>query len=137
MVFAATKTVSKKLKRFYAEAPSEGQMLQLADDWAGPVAGPTTIERHYGIPRSTLYRWQKRNEVVAISSRTSNRPVFPLRQFSDGRPMEGIAQVVKAFGDSGRAWRWLITENDICGAIPIDLLAGGQIDAVLTAARQR
>ncbi|MGX5806169.1 antitoxin Xre/MbcA/ParS-like domain-containing protein, partial [Bradyrhizobium sp. Arg314] len=35
-------------------------------EWAGPVAGSTHLERRFGIPRSTLYWWQRHNDVVAF-----------------------------------------------------------------------
>lgn len=134
VVGAATQSVRKKLKRFRPEAIQE-DTLQLADDWAGTVAGPTLIERHYGIPRSTLYRWQKLNEVVAISSRTSRKPVFPLKQFVDGRPANGVADVVSIFGDQRRAWQWLVTKNTITNGAPIDALLRGEVESVVKAAQ--
>lgn len=134
VVGAATQSVRKKLKRFRPEAIQE-DTLQLADDWAGTVAGPTLIERHYGIPRSTLYRWQKLNEVVAISSRTSRKPVFPLKQFVDGRPANGVAEVVSIFGDQRRAWQWLVTKNTITNGAPIDALLRGEVESVVKAAQ--
>ncbi len=108
IVREAKKDIRSRIKKVVAAAPPAAGDLPLADDWAGPVAGPTMIERHFGIPRSTLYRWQKRNEVVWLNTRTSRKPVFPLRQFVDGRPAEGIAEVVQAFGDARKAWRWLV-----------------------------
>ena len=78
-------------------------ILQLPDDWAGPVAGPTLLERRYGLARSTLFRWMKRGEVISIRT-SGNRPVFPLKQFVDGRPADGIPEVISIFGDSKRAW---------------------------------
>lgn len=136
MVRAATKSVVKKLKGFRASAPEKTEGMQLPDDWAGPVAGPTVIEKHYGIPRSTLYRWQKRNEVIAINSRTSSKPVFPLRQFVDGRPMDGIAEAISILGEQRRAWKWLISPNErLDGRVPLDLLSEDRISAVLNAAR--
>ncbi|RWD60304.1 MAG: hypothetical protein EOS60_34135, partial [Mesorhizobium sp.] len=36
----------------------------LIEDWAGEVAGSTYLEEHFRIPRSTLHRWQRRNEVI-------------------------------------------------------------------------
>ncbi|KQZ28511.1 hypothetical protein ASD50_19510 [Mesorhizobium sp. Root552] len=137
LVEAATKSVIKKMKRFRPSQSSsmENETLQLADDWAGPVAGPTMIERHYGIPRSTLYRWQKVNEVVAINTRSSRKPVFPLRQFVDGRPAQGIAEVVAAFGDQKRAWQWLLTPNArLNGGKPLEMLLQGEVDAVVDVA---
>ena len=135
LVQIATGQVSQRLVRFRASLPEPEATLPLADDWAGPVAGPTEIERYYGIPRSTLYRWQKHNEAVAIDTRTSRKPVFPLRQFVDGRPLPGIASTISIVGSHREAWRWLISPNpDIASDAPIDLLASGKVDLVVEAA---
>lgn len=139
LIETATRSVDKKLKRFRAAVPPSTHLkaLQLPDDWAGPVAGPTIIERHYGIPRSTLYRWQKLNQVISLNSRTSSKPVFPLRQFVDGRPTEGIASLVSIFGDQRLAWSWLVSsQNEFNGRAPLDLLLEGQLSEVMEAARR-
>ena len=138
IVAAATQTVGKQLKRFKAApaASSPATALPLPEDWAGPVAGPTVIERHYGIPRSTLYRWQKRDEAVAINSRTSSKPVFPLRQFLDGRPVEGLAEIIAIFGEQRAAWAWLMTRHSaFAGKLPIDRLLEGRAAEVSQLAR--
>jgi hypothetical protein len=139
LVETATQSVTKKMRRFRLTATStENESLQLADDWAGPVAGPTMIERHYGIPRSTLYRWQKVNEVVAISTRSSRKPVFPLKQFIDGRPAPGIAEVIAAFGDQKSAWQWLVAPfPEFEQRAPIDLLLSGEVATVLATAKSK
>lgn len=109
----------------------------LTTDWAGPVAGPTLLERHYGISRSTLFRWQKRNEVVAL--RTGGKKfVFPLRQFVDGRPIDGLDDILKMFADSRAAWQWLIKPNsDLSGEAPVNLLTDKKFPDVAHAARLR
>jgi hypothetical protein len=136
LVQAATGQVSLRLRR--NQASSVTASLPLADDWAGPVAGPTEIERFYGIPRSTLYRWQKLNEVVAIRSRTSSKPVFPLRQFLDGRPVDGLAAVIAIYRDQRTAWKWLIDPNsDFDGKSPLDMLLIGETQLVVNAALTR
>ncbi len=97
----------------------------LPDAWAGPVAGPTLMERRYGMARSTLFRWMKRSEVVSIRTK-GNRPVFPLEQFVDGRPADGIPKMISIFGDSRKAWLWLVTPcEELGGNRPIDELIEG------------
>ena len=112
-------------------------MLTLPDDWAGPLAGPTLLERRYGLARSTLFRWMKRGEVISIRTK-GNRPVFPLKQFVDGRPADGIPEVISIFGDSRKAWQWLVTpRGELNGNCPIDeLIAGNAKHAVEIAAAQ-
>lgn len=138
LIDETTKTFNKRLSKFRARPPqlSLEATIELADDWAGPVAGPTEIERYFGIPRSTLYRWQKRNEVVSINSRTSSKPVFPLKQFVDGRPLSGIAEIISIFGDQRTAWLWLVTQrSDFGGQSGLDLLLERKVDMVTSAAR--
>ncbi|ESZ72470.1 hypothetical protein X726_26740 [Mesorhizobium sp. L103C105A0] len=128
--------VSRRLVRLKASRSEPAATLKLADDWAGPVAGPTEIERFFGIPRSTLYRWQKRNEAVALNTRSSSKPVFPLRQFADGRPVPGIAEVISIVGSPRQAWEWLISPNfQLKEQSPIDVLHAGDIKGVVSAAR--
>jgi len=140
LVREALKDKAKRVGRFTAAPlprPITTDSMLLADDWAGPVAGPTAIERYYGIPRSTLYRWQKLNEVVALSTRTSRKPVFPLKQFVDGRPAHGIAELISIFeNDSRRTWQWLVGNNEAFdGQPPLERLIAGHQRAVLNAAQ--
>lgn len=134
IVREAARDVRTRIKKISVAVPPTKDGLSLADDWAGPVAGPTMIERHFGIPRSTLYRWQKRKEVVWLNTRTSKKPVFPLRQFVDGRPHDGIAEVVQMFGDPRDAWQWLLKPNAFFDETPpIEKLIEGKAILVLQA----
>lgn len=132
----ARKDINARFKKRTVLPPASEGVFPLADDWAGPVAGPTDLERHFGIPRSTLYRWQKRKEIIYLKTRSVKRPVFPLKQFRDGRPTKGIAELVGLFADESTAWRWLVDTPPNSDAMPyIDVLLSGEIDAVLTEAR--
>lgn len=123
-----------RLNRFKA-VPPRIPGISLPTDWAGPVAGPTVIERHFGIPRSTLFRWQKRDEAIALKT-GSRRFVFPLKQFVDARPADGIAALIAVFGDHRLAWQWLMAPNKEFGTTkPIDALLSGRVPDVVTAAR--
>jgi Protein of unknown function (DUF2384) len=126
-----------RLDRFKAVPPriQSPRPGGLTTDWAGPVAGPTVIERHFGIPRSTLFRWQKRDEAIALKT-GSSRFVFPLKQFVDARPADGIASLIAVFGDHRLAWQWLMAPNEKFGATaPIDALLTGKAVYALEAAR--
>ncbi|RUX43066.1 hypothetical protein EN994_30185, partial [Mesorhizobium sp. M7A.F.Ca.CA.002.09.1.1] len=48
----------------------------LIEDWAGRVAGSTYLEEHLRIARSTLHRWQRRGEVIALR-KGGRKHVFP------------------------------------------------------------
>ncbi len=112
----------------------QGEPTDLMADWAGAMAGPTDIERHFGIARSTLFRWQKRNEVISIRT-GAKRFGFPLDQFIDGRPVLGIAEVLTAFSDARGAWRWLQTPSKRFDDVaPLELLRRGDVGAVVRAA---
>ncbi|MFC3724629.1 antitoxin Xre/MbcA/ParS-like domain-containing protein [Neoaquamicrobium sediminum] len=138
VVKEAHKDVRDRIRATKAASPAVVDEMVLADDWAGPVAGPTLLERHFGIPRSTLYRWQKRNEVVWLNTRSSKKPVFPLKQFVDGRPAIGIAEIVQAFDDPRAAWKWL-TSGSLANkdGAPLEELLNGDAASVIAVAQQQ
>lgn len=106
------------------------------EDWAGPVAGPGEIERDYGIRRSTLHDWQKRGAIIGLL-KGERKHVFPLAQFIDGRPIEGMAQIRKIIEDPRVAWLWLIRRHPGTGRRPpLDSLKEGKIEEVVAVARQ-
>jgi hypothetical protein len=90
--------------------------------WAGEVLGPTELKRRLGLGRSTLHDWQRRNAVIGLRA-GARRHVFPLAQFVDGRPLEGLGAVVQAAGSPRTAWLWLIEPHpSLNGAAPLDRL---------------
>lgn len=76
------------------------------DSWAGPTAGAGEIERQLGIPRSTLSNWQQRGAAIGLL-RGERKLAYPLEQFVDARPVEGLAGVLEAAPDARAAWLWL------------------------------
>ncbi|UVK55206.1 MbcA/ParS/Xre antitoxin family protein [Mesorhizobium sp. AR02] len=107
----------------------------LIEDWAGRVAGSTYLEGNLRIARSTLHRWQRRGDVIALR-KGGRKHVFPLAQFVDGRPVAGISDVQSLIGNPRLAWLWLTRPAaQLDGRIPIDLLRQDQIDEVVEAAR--
>jgi hypothetical protein len=126
-----------------AEAPaSQGSRKQaddlesmLIEDWAGRVAGSTYLQENFHIPRSTLHRWQRRNEVVALR-KGGRKHVFPLAQFVDGRPAPGISEVLSLIANPRLAWFWLIRPSpDLDGRVPIEMLRQDFVQQVVRAAR--
>lgn len=106
------------------------------EDWAGPVAGPTYIEEHFEIARSTLHRWQQRNQVIALR-KGDRRHVYPLAQFVDGRPVPGISDVLALAMHPRLAWFWLVRPSpDLGGRVPIELLRQDMVTEVVLAARR-
>lgn len=107
----------------------------LIEDWAGRVAGSTYLEENLRIARSTLHRWQRRGEVIALR-KGGRKHVFPLAQFVDGRPVAGIRDVLSLISNPRLAWLWLTRPSaQLDGRIPIDLLRQDQVDEVVEAAR--
>lgn len=122
--------------------PEEGKR-RLADyathipleEWAGPVAGSSVLMSDLGIARSTLHDWQKRGQVISLL-KGAKKHVFPLEQFMDGRPLQGIGQVLAIIGNPRRAWLWLVQESPLLRSKrPIDLLRQDRKDDVVEAAR--
>lgn len=103
------------------------------EDWAGPVAGPAEIEKTFGTKRSTLHDWQRRGAVIGLL-KGERKHVFPLAQFVDGRPVEGMAQVTGIISNPRVAWQWLIRTKSEMGTTPLDLMKSGRLDEVLAAA---
>ncbi|MDX8480890.1 MULTISPECIES: antitoxin Xre/MbcA/ParS toxin-binding domain-containing protein [Mesorhizobium] len=116
--------------------PANDLQSVLIEDWAGEVAGSTFLEEHFHIPRSTLHRWQRRNEVVALR-KGGRKHVFPLAQFVDGRPASGISEVLSAIGNPRLAWFWLTRPSpELDGRIPIEVLKQDMVCDVVSAARK-
>ncbi|KUM23466.1 hypothetical protein AU467_08880 [Mesorhizobium loti] len=124
----------KHASRPLAERASELQSM-LIEDWAGEVAGSTYLEERFRIPRSTLHRWQRRGEVVALR-KGGRKHVFPLAQFVDGRPAPGISEVLAAITNPRLAWFWLTRPSaELNGRTPIEMLREDMIEDVVRVAR--
>jgi len=105
------------------------------EEWAGPVAGPVELERDYGIRRSTLHNWQRRGAVIGLL-KGERKHVFPLEQFVDGRPVEGLARIVEIAPSPRSAWFWLVQGSPLLGGKrPIGLLKQDRAEEVVEAAR--
>lgn len=105
------------------------------EDWAGPLAGPTELERDFGVARSTLHSWQKQGAVIGLLVGV-RKHAFPTEQFLDGRPVAGLGAVVEAVGDSRTAWLWLREPNPgFAGVAPLERLRAGDADRVADLAR--
>ena len=105
------------------------------EDWAGPLAGPTELERDFGVARSTLHTWQKQGAVIGLLVGV-RKHAFPTEQFVDGRPVAGLGAIVEAIGDLRTAWLWLRESNPgLAGAAPLGRLKAGAADKVVELAR--
>jgi hypothetical protein len=105
------------------------------EDWAGPLAGPTELERDFGVARSTLHTWQKQGAVIGLLVGV-RKHAFPTEQFVDGRPVTGLAAIVAAIRDPRAAWLWLREPNPGFGGVtPLTRLKAGATDKVVEMAR--
>lgn len=107
------------------------------ESWAGPVAGAVEIERDLKIARSTLGRWQQRGAIVGLL-RGERKLAYPLEQFVDARPIEGIADVLTVITDPRAAWLWMRQPHAALeGRTPLSVLASreGRDRVVQTAKR--
>jgi hypothetical protein len=104
------------------------------EDWAGPLAGPTELERDFGVARSTLHTWQKQGAVIGLLVGV-RKHAFPTEQFVDGRPLTGLGAIVEAIGDQRTAWLWLREPNpELAGVTPLERLKAGATDKVVEVA---
>lgn len=100
------------------------------EEWAGPVGGAKDIEAQFGVGRSTLSTWQKNGAVVGLL-RGQRKLAYPLEQFIDGRPLQGLSDVVAAAPDARSAWLWLRQPHGALGGeTPLALLRAGKRDQV-------
>lgn len=103
--------------------------------WAGPLAGPTELEREHGVARSTLHAWQKQGAVIGLLVGV-RKHAFPVEQFIDGRPVAGLARVLETIGDPRIAWLWLREPNPaLTGASPLARLKAGAVESVIEVAQ--
>jgi hypothetical protein len=106
------------------------------EEWAGSVAGPGEIERDFGTKRSTLHDWQKRGAVIGLL-KGERKHVYPLAQFIDGRPIEGMTRITKVIPNPRTAWLWLTSPHPTeDGTPPLERLKEGRIAEVAAAAER-
>lgn len=118
--------------RRIAAAPSAGRVT----NWAGDVVGSTKLGRDFGIARSTLHGWQKQHRVVSLLTGL-RKHVYPVAQFVDGRPVEGLAEVITAAGSPRSAWAWLVQPHSNFGdRTPLDRLKANDVAAVIDMAER-
>lgn len=106
------------------------------ESWAGPVAGAGEIEATLGIPRSTLSHWQQKGVIVGLL-RGARKLAYPLEQFVDARPLEGLADILEITPDARSAWLWLRQPHGALeGRAPLEQLKAGARSSVLAVAQR-
>ena len=105
------------------------------ESWAGPIAGASDIEKRLQIARSTLYGWHRRGAVIRLLRDSAH--VYPLDQFVNARPIQGVADVAKIAPDERAAWLWLRQPHGrLDMRPPLDLLKAGRRAEVIQAAER-
>jgi hypothetical protein len=120
------------------------QTVDTARAWAehlGPVYDVEGVRRLLGRAGAPVSRQavSKRRGLLALTT-GSGRVVYPAFQFRAGAPLAGLAPVLDAVPESVVSrWTlasWLVSpEPALEGERPVDVLAYGQVDAVVGAAR--
>lgn len=106
------------------------------EDWAGPVGGASDIEAQIGVKRTTLNTWYKQSAVIGLL-RGQRKLAYPLEQFIDGRPLQGIADVLAVAPDARSAWLWMRQPHGaLDGRTPLVALRGGQQIEISAIARR-
>lgn len=105
------------------------------EDWAGPTLDADELSTSEGVTPEMLDGWKRSRAVVALSDR-DGRTVYPSKQFSDRRPIPGLAEMQAIVGDARTAWLWLVEPDDDGISSWLDVLRRGDAAEVLDAARQ-
>lgn len=105
-------------------------------DWAGEVFDAATLEAKLMLSRGELERWVADGAVIALSD-DLGEPIYPLEQFTKGKPTPGVRSVVESVGKPNVAWLWLRTPRPATDEpAPMALLKAGAIDRVLDLAKR-
>ncbi|WP_459676302.1 antitoxin Xre/MbcA/ParS-like domain-containing protein [Acidisoma sp. 7E03] len=106
------------------------------ESWAGPVAGAGDIQRLLGVPRQTLSNWRLAKAAIGLLKGQRNL-AYPLDQFVDGRPVEGLARIVEVAPSARAAWLWLRQPHAALGGkTPLSVLKHGQAGTVALVAER-
>lgn len=99
------------------------------EEWAGKVLSATEAQQ-LGIPRTTLSAWRKRGAIIGLKKDMRNF-VYPLEQFVDCAPVEGLKGVLEVAPNERAAWLWMRQPHAaLNGLRPIDRLREGDKDSV-------
>ena len=86
--------------------------------------------------RQSVHDWRRKGRLVGWQNARRGY-VFPAAQLDErNRPLPGLDRVAGLFADGYAAWVWLTTPRpSLDGAMPLTLLARGEIEPVADAAR--
>ncbi|TPI34205.1 SAM-dependent DNA methyltransferase [Mesorhizobium sp. B3-1-6] len=105
-------------------------------EWAGEVFDAATLEGRLALSPNELERWVAEGMVIVLRGNLGDL-VYPLEQFTKGKPTPGMRSVVESVGKPNVAWLWLRTPRPATDEpAPIALLKAGAIDRVLDLAKR-
>lgn len=122
--------------------PEEGmqRLLAVADDIClnerlGRLADAAEVERQLAIPRSTLQAWRSQGRVIAFKDHR-RKYLYPLEQFVDAKPVDGVRDVLQIIKYPYTALTWLNRPKPSLRGVPLELLKQGRLYDVLEAAER-
>jgi hypothetical protein len=105
-------------------------------DWAGEVLNSAALQDRLHISHNDFDHWASMGSLVALQNGDAG-VVYPVDQFVDGRPIEGLREVLELIGRPRVAWLWLRTARaGPESQPPIELLKEGQIKQALLIAKR-
>lgn len=104
-------------------------------DWAeSELVGAGELVRRLKIARGTLDNWRRTKKIIAFRKGLRNY-LYPVRQFAQLHPVDGLDRVAAHFSSHEEAWEWLVAPNRMTGGeAPIDRLREGEVEQVADAA---
>lgn len=106
--------------------------------WHGELIDADTILARHAIARDELVHLRTEGQVVGLECAPDDVAIYPAAQFMDDNVIPGICEVRTVVGIEDEAWLWLIMPSAyLDGAIPLDCLKQGKIQAVVEAAHHQ
>ena len=105
------------------------------DERLGGLTDAAEVERQTSIPRKALQALRRRGLIVGFKD-DSGKYVYPLEQFADGQPVDGLKEVLQIIKFPYTAWTWLLRPKPTIGGMPLELLKQGKLFDVLAAAER-
>lgn len=100
------------------------------DHWAGRALTKIALGAILAIDGKDLTSWWRDGRAVGFSDGRGDT-VFPVAQFVDGAPIQGLQRIIADIGDARVAWLWLIQPNTgLGGRAPLDVLKTGSAETL-------
>ena len=104
------------------------------ESWAGPVFNAEDTARALGVLPSVLEHWTHYGLAICLPDRSG---VYPVDQFVEGRPIEGLGGVLGIVQLPREAWLFMRQSSAFLdGMTPLAALKVGRIEDTLTWARR-